>query len=155
MMERLNKKDRIELAITVILIIFFIALVIAFSQRGKGLAAVSRRGLPDKFSLSRHFMFDPQRNKGTSFVLDKAAGEIIEIKRDPFSFGLSGETQAIPASDLFLKGIIWDPDNPSAVINDRVLKVGEIIEGFKVVRILRESVILENGVSRLELKLSQ
>lgn len=152
MMTKLNKKDKIELFITIILIVFFIALAIAFSKRVKGLPAAPRRSLPRWFSLGRHFMFDTRRNKGTPLVLDKATGQINEIKRDPFSFGLSGEIQAM---DLVLKGIIWGTDNPSAVINDSVLGAGETIGGFKIMRILRESVILENGTSTLELKLNQ
>ncbi len=155
MMINLKKKDTIELIITGILIIFFIVLVIAFSQRKKGLPKVFQSALPGKLFLGRHFTFDPQRNKGTSFILNKAFGGITEIKRDPFSFGLSGEIKATPALDLSLKGIRWGPDNPSVVINDRVLRVGETIGGFKVVEILRGSVVLENGDSRLELKISQ
>jgi len=155
MIAKLNKKDRIELGITIILFFCFIALVVTFNQRVKGSSIVSLRPLPSSLSFSRHFMFDPQRNKGTAFLLDKAAGQIIQIQRDPFSFGLSGKANEMLASDLVLKGIIGDSDNPSAVINDCVLKTGEYFGEFKVVKILRESVVLENGASKLELKLNQ
>jgi len=154
-MIKMGKKDRIELIVTIILVFFFIVLLIAFSHRGKGQKQISKHILPRMFSVREYFRYDTQRNQGTPFILDKAHGEITEIKRDPFSFGLSGETNVIRTSDLLLKGIIWDSDNPSAVINDQVLKEGVTIGGFKVVKILRESVILENGASRLELKLNQ
>jgi hypothetical protein len=151
-MIKMGKKDRIELAITIILILIFIVLLIAFSHRIKEGRNHGLKGiLPGKFSVREYLRYDSKRNQGTPLILNKTFSGTPEIKRDPFSFGLSGEIKATTASDLSLKGIMWDPDNPSAVINDHVLTVGDTISGFKVVKILKTSVILENGTLREEI----
>jgi hypothetical protein len=155
MIIKLNKKDRIELIATVILVIVFIVLFFAFISRRRHSNGFLGRLSPGIFSASPDFKYESWRNKGTPFVLDMAAGDIIEIKRDPFSFGSSGNSQVASLSSFSLKGIIWNPDKPSALINDQLLGVGEIISGYKVVQILQDKVILENEKSRLELKLNQ
>jgi len=42
--------------------------------------------------------------------------------------------------NLELTGILGTPDNPSALINDKIVKVGDVIEGAKVVKINKNSV---------------
>ena len=46
---------------------------------------------------------------------------------------------------LKLQGIIYVASNPSALINGRTLYIGETIEAVRVVRVERESVVLEFG----------
>lgn len=154
MMKKLEKKDRIELIITVFLIIIFIVLTVLFSKRRapRPIAARASQGI---FSATSRFKHDPQRNKGTPFIWEKRTGEIIEVKRNPFFFGASNNNQGVSVSDLLLKGIIWDPDKPSAIISERVVGIGDVIGNFKVKQITQDRVILENEKSKLELKLSQ
>lgn len=154
-MTKMGKKERVELIITITLVFFFIALLIAFSHRIKSRNQMPKRIFPRMFSAREYFRYDPQRNQGTPFILDKTSGEITEIKRDPFSFGSLASNQVNAASELFLKGIVWNKDNPSAVINERVLSVGEVISGYRVTQILEDSVVLENENSKLNLKLNQ
>lgn len=154
-MLNLGKKEKIELTVTIILVFFFVVLLFAFSSRLKSKNQPPKRILPGMFSAGEYFRYDTQRNKGMPFILDKTSGEITEIKRDPFSFGSWAGNQGNSASELFLKGIIWNIDKPSAVINDRVLFVGEVISGYKVTKISEDGVILENDNSKLSLKLNQ
>jgi len=154
-MIKMGKKDRIELSITIILILSFIVLLIAFSHWIKGRNQMPKRILSRMFSVREYFRYDTQRNQGTPFILDKTSGEITEIKRDPFSPGSLDSNQENAASELFLKGIVWNMDNPSAVINDRVLFIGEVISGYRVTQILENSVVLEKENSKLNLKLNQ
>lgn len=155
MMIKLSRKDRTELVVTVALVVFFMMLLAVFFRKGKKFHSGSGRMSQGMFSAGRSFKYDPLRNKGAYFILDMAAGEIVEVRRDPFSFGSPDDAKAASAPDLFLSGIIWSSDNPSAVINDRILRAGETIGGFKVVRISQDCAVLEDKNSSLELKLSQ
>lgn len=59
---------------------------------------------------------------------------------DPFS-GPSEE------SGYVLSGILWDAQRPSAVINNRVVEVGDQLDGWEVVEIQKNQVILSDGAS--------
>ena len=65
-------------------------------------------------------------------------------KRNPFSPPAVEEEEA--ATSLVLEGIIWDEKTPSAMINDMIVIEGDTVEGKKIKRIMKDSVILiENG----------
>lgn len=53
-----------------------------------------------------------------------------------------------------LTGIIWDEENPYAIINGNVVRVGDVVSGSEVVGIERESVTLrkEDGVYMLGIR---
>ncbi len=54
-----------------------------------------------------------------------------------------------------LKGISYRPDEGSvALINDRILKLGDVIEGYKVIKIEEKKVVLWNGKKRKILRLT-
>ena len=57
--------------------------------------------------------------------------------------------------DLKLEGITYNPQNPTAIINDNVLRVGSEIDGFKVKEILPDTVILTDGIEELLLTLER
>jgi type II secretory pathway component PulC len=49
---------------------------------------------------------------------------------------------------LTLSGIIWDKNNPQAVINDRLVTKGETVGDSVIRQILKDLVVFEqNGVS--------
>ncbi len=60
-----------------------------------------------------------------------------EWGRDPF-FVLSGEASA--SAGLILSGIVWDEKMPIAMINEKVLKIGDVIEGYQLTAINPSSV---------------
>jgi hypothetical protein len=72
--------------------------------------------------------------------------------RNPFA--LAGEKGA-SLEDLRLEGILSDSNKFSAIINDRVVTIGEEIEGNTIVAIKADRVILSDGKKEFELKLSQ
>jgi len=47
------------------------------------------------------------------------------------------------AAGLTLSGIIWDQDKPLAVINDRVCAVGDVVQGGKILEIMKDMVVFE------------
>ncbi len=67
--------------------------------------------------------------------------------RDPFYRSVdenkkpTGEPVQTPG--WILSGILWDETNPSAVINKKIVRHGDIVNGAKVVRIHKNLVTLE------------
>lgn len=75
--------------------------------------------------------------------------------RNPF---LPKETSLEEGSlslQLVLTGIAWDPKKPRAVINDRIVGIGSVVEGNKVVVIEKNRVVLNDGVSDFELRIGR
>ncbi|MFC1674541.1 hypothetical protein ACFL1K_01410 [Candidatus Omnitrophota bacterium] len=70
--------------------------------------------------------------------------------RCPFSGKIyASETDSL---DLKLSGIVWDELNPQALINARIVGVGDQIGGYSVVEIQQNKVILNDGKDNLILK---
>ena len=72
--------------------------------------------------------------------------------RDPFSLSASASLDA-GLEDLILNGIMWDKDNPYAIINSDIVKVGDELRGMKVLEITEKLVILEEDGKRYTLRL--
>jgi type II secretory pathway component PulC len=50
-----------------------------------------------------------------------------------------------PASSFNLKAIIYNKTAPSAFLNNRVVRLGDIVDGAKVIRISKNAVILKDN----------
>ncbi len=75
--------------------------------------------------------------------------------RDPFTFGMSVEGVESRYGDLHLNGIVWDAEVPYAVINNEVVKAGDMLGQIKVIEISKDEVILEEDGERFRLKLEE
>ncbi|MBI2166731.1 MAG: hypothetical protein HYU34_00610 [Candidatus Omnitrophica bacterium] len=75
--------------------------------------------------------------------------EFASWERNPFMpWGLQGGA----SSAVTLNGIAWDPKNPKAVINDRIVGVGDEIAGYRIVEIKPASVVLSGEEGNRELR---
>ncbi len=70
-------------------------------------------------------------------------------KRDPFTLGSSAEG----ALGLALVGIVWDAAHPMAMINGFPVVVGDEIEGYRVVQILQDRVMVVDDAGTYQLQL--
>jgi type II secretory pathway component PulC len=61
---------------------------------------------------------------------------------------------AKPPPSLTLRGTIVGGGKPIAIINDKILRQGDRIDGFKVVKIGKKEVLLRSTRDQLELKLT-
>jgi len=81
--------------------------------------------------------------------------EKLGIPRNPFVLG--GKRlrwkEKEGTQTLRLTAIVWDEVQPMAVINDEVLTLGEEINGFKVISIDKEKVVLEKDGEVRELEI--
>jgi len=147
MLNNLGKKEKIEIAITGIGVIFLIFLVIGNAQK----IQAKKRSMTRTDETITSFLSAP-----LSFDADEI--EESEIKegwgRDPFSLAATS-IKDIGLESLILNGIMWDEDNPYAIINTDVVKVGDTLgSGITVVEITKNSVILEEDGDRHTLQLN-
>lgn len=72
-----------------------------------------------------------------------------EWERDPFR---AEETVSGSSfENLALNGIFWDEESARAIVNGKTLRLGDSIDGYKLVEIRRNSVVLWTGEKNLQL----
>lgn len=82
-------------------------------------------------------------------------------KRSPFSppgfVPETGTTGDISELDIPLQvtGIIWDDNNPFAMINDKIVKKGDMVSGALVSDIKKDEVILKINDKKFVLKIKE
>lgn len=59
------------------------------------------------------------------------------------------------ARKFILNGILWDDQKPQALIGDHIVGKGDTVGSSVVVDVRQDSVILNNGIEDLELKLGE
>ena len=77
-------------------------------------------------------------------------------KKDPFAppeINDQGQGGAEVLSGIKVEGIIWEKDNPLAVVNSKVVMVGETVAGVLVAEIKEDEVIFEINGRRFPVKL--
>lgn len=143
-------KKRIEIILTFLLSIIFV-LVIANSIR------IAKRRFSATAVVSTATVSQPavQIGKGIS-QRPEGEGKLEELPwgRCPFS-GKAYASSGKPIVDLKLTGIIWDEKTPEALINNKIVKAGDTFGNYVVIKIDRNSVILNNGAEEIELRLGQ
>jgi hypothetical protein len=82
-----------------------------------------------------------------------AATAVLPLERNPFEKGNAGPKD--PRADLTLDGVMWDETKPIAIINQEFLNEGELTGPFKVVKIFRDKVTLQDSDSQFDLLLNQ
>ncbi|MDD5226154.1 MAG: hypothetical protein PHV97_03085 [Candidatus Omnitrophica bacterium] len=79
--------------------------------------------------------------------------EALPIDRDPFSFVFTGPKSS--RDGLELSGILWEGAQPTAIINQSFVKVGDSTDQFSVISILEDRVVLRDRTGEFELRLKQ
>ena len=95
--------------------------------------------------------------KETSLATLKEQAKALSWGRDPFILTL-GQGEALPTLQLKVSGIIYDPDHPEttyAIINDQVVRIGDDINGIKVIDIQSDAVRLKKFNQEFSLYLYQ
>jgi hypothetical protein len=141
-------KKRIEIIVTAILAVVFL-LVWANTFR-----VIKKKG-PAVKSAAQVIASQPQNvlaNQSPKPAIEQkpADEDKMEWARDPFS-GRAYAKEGAQTKDLRLAGILWDSVKPSAIINDKIVGVGDTIFGNLVVAINPDRVILNDGLNNFEL----
>lgn len=77
-------------------------------------------------------------------------------RKDPFSppvIDVSKDVGQDIIAGIKLEGIIWDSDKPLAIINEKVVGVGEMVAGVKVISITQNEVIFDVNGEQVPVKL--
>jgi hypothetical protein len=153
----MEKKKR-DLIIAVALVSLFLLLFVKNTLGRKAPAArvapVAEAGLSPESVQASVSSLETIRQNEKNLSAQEAYWDK-EWSRDPF-VPVGGETASATGASLVLSGVVWDEDSPIAMINEKVLKVGDVIEGYKIVKILPSSVVVETSSgSTIEVQLFQ
>lgn len=98
----------------------------------------------------------PKETKGAPSHSGKTEGARLKSSysswgRNPFTPGDLADN----SGRLIIKGIVWGDDKADtfAIINDKIVKIGDEIGGKRVVEIKKDKVIINDGQNNFELKL--
>lgn len=92
----------------------------------------------------KKFVYDDHNKRDPMLRLVNSVGAVINYESE------------LLVTDLVLEGIIYSPDSESfAVINAKVLKVGDKVGQFTISVINQRSIVLTKGNQRFELRLSK
>lgn len=134
MLKNPEDKKKVELLITGIGIIILFFLIANGISRPKTNKAVPKIDFLTSESTVSSFMDN-----------EVQAASRKEWKRDPFLLDTSN-IEEHGMEDLDLSGIAADKENPYAVINNDVVKLGDKVNGMTVIEINEKNVVLdENG----------
>jgi hypothetical protein len=112
----------------------------------------------------------PPLDAGTLDKTQQAKAKVKELRRDflrdifapmrPLKkaenrITVKGEPRAHKAPSLKLKGVIVGGRNSVAIINGKLLRLGESIDGYQVVRIEEKEVFLRSGNRTFKLELAK
>ncbi|MBI3332826.1 MAG: hypothetical protein HYZ93_01905 [Candidatus Omnitrophica bacterium] len=69
---------------------------------------------------------------------------------NPFEMERRTSAPTSPAGERaghWVKGILWDANVPSAIVDGRLVSVGDHVDGWRVIEIQKDRVVLSNGES--------
>lgn len=127
----MDRDKQLKIVLGVVILIFAVMVLTAILKpRHKKAAAPAQAAAQEEVAQKAEA---PKQRKTSSFK---------DWGRDPFTMG----TSAVELSgDLVLSGIIWDAKKPYCIINEKVVKIGDGISGYKILEINKDSVTVESG----------
>lgn len=149
----MQKKEIIEISITGVLVLVLLFFVVN-GIRGVKKSRYQKR--PNKAAVVNQaqgqFVKEEKQNvSGKELFLQlEAESRRLELKRDPFFSGQLEPVKACPHG-LCLKGIVWDDQKPSAIINDTIVGKGDKIGDSIVIKIEPGRVVLNDGAVDFDL----
>jgi len=141
-MLKIGAKKKIELTITGVGVIVFIFLITNHLSRPVNSKVVLKA---EPYVTLESAM---------TAVSETAYGNNAEWGRDPFLLGASDVQKPGGMEDLALNGIMADKENPYAIINNDVVKLGDKVNGMIVIEINEKNVVLEDNGQKHILELN-
>jgi len=147
MLKNLDKKQKIELTITGIGVIFLIFMLIG----SLGKAHKRKRVAAKVRTESAALLSSP-----VSFGRDKAKESAIKQGwgRDPFFPGSTSVASDSGLAGFVLNGIVYGDDNPYALVNSDIVTIGDIVDDAVILEINEDNVVIEQDDKKYTLKVS-
>ena len=60
--------------------------------------------------------------------------------------------QEVAPPSLTIQGLIWNTDMPQAIVNGKIVKIGDIIDGAEVINISKEGITIRHNDKELLIK---
>ena len=143
----MDKKKREQMILVVLMPIFFIGLLYMRSQQKSKVIDIVKKELtisqedPLIDKLPRPKTIEEISYKKTEKdPLKNIFAQFLEKLRRRVS---EKEIEKLPIPDLNIEGLIWNSDMPQAIINGSVIKIGDYIEGVKVIEIDKKGITIE------------
>jgi hypothetical protein len=143
------KKNTVELIITVILIVILLVAVSHMLRARKQFIGQKKRA-----TMTSAQSIQPR----VYAIVGSGIPEDIEEHaqnmtwgRDPFVYQSSYTEGA--SVDLKLEGIVWDRENPKAMISGVIIGIGEHIGNYTILEIKPNSVLITDGTDDIILRL--
>jgi hypothetical protein len=137
MPEGLDTKKKTELAITGIGIIVLIFLLMSYLPKSKDNKPASASRVTEVSFTS----------------LEPGASDTKTWGRDPFILDAANAKEQV-MGDMTLNGIAADKENPYAIINNNIVKLGDRVNGMTVIEINEKNVVLDEKGQRHTLELN-
>ena len=141
MMEERGSKKKIELTITGIGIVILIFLIANHMSKSKDNKIIPKS--------------EPYPTPGVAEMATPGVGYGNDAKwgRDPFLLDTANVKEQV-MGDMALKGIVADRENPYAIINNDIVKLGDKVNGMTVIEINEKNVVLDENGQRHTLELN-
>jgi type II secretory pathway component PulC len=137
-----DNKKKIELTITGISVIILIFLIMNHISKPK-----ANKSMPN---------IEPYSTSESGFEITNNEQRTTNDERwgrDPFLLDASNVKEQ-GMEDLVLNGIVSDRDNPYAIINNDVVKLGNKVNGMTIIEINEKNVVLEQDGQKHTLELN-
>ena len=144
MPEGLDTKKKTELAITGIGIVVLIFLLMSYLPKSKD-------NKPASASRVTEVSFTSLEPRASS--LEPGASDTKTWGRDPFILDAANAKEQV-MGDMTLNGIAADKENPYAIINNDIVKLGDKVNGMTVIEINEKNVVLDEKGQRHTLELN-
>lgn len=141
MSKNAESKKRIELAVTGIGVVILIFLIAGHMAKPGAIKSVSKNEVYHTSESAMMAAPEPE------------SWDKLRWGRDPF-LPETSKTQEHGTEDLALSGIMPDKQNPCAIINDEVVKLGDKVDGMTVIEINENNVVLDENGKRHTLELN-
>ena len=141
-MKEADVKKKIELIITGIGAIIFIFLIISYAQKSWHKKIISKNAYPASTAAM------------TGSLESKKSWDKIKWGKDPFLMDTSNLKEHQDMAGLVLNGIVSGQENPYAIINNEIVKLGDKINDMFVIEINEKSVVLEQNGQKHILELN-
>jgi len=136
----MDKRKRDLLIAGVLVLIFVASLLKNVILPAKPKVSAPAEAPPPAATTDLAFLAGARNNKAL-FEKQRAVWSA-EWSRDPFLLPAAGEEGSSRLADLKLSGIVWDEREPFAMVNEKVVKVGDMLGGYTVIEIKQSSVVL-------------
>jgi hypothetical protein len=146
----MDKKQKTQIIILAVLVIaFLVGLSYRFSGKGAPGLEFIKIGEPaaPKFTEDEALDAIPRPDGALDVKYEKIGKDPLKNMLLEYMYEKEAEplTPAdVPLPPLDIQGLIWNSQMPQAIINGRVVKEGDIIEGVKIVTIDKTGVTVEH-----------